>query len=132
MDNRIFNVNGEGLDMLVQTLKLVFRQEGANTKAKAWRFIPGKGFVLLWHANTNSGATAFPVPMEPEEVAPLVMRWLETPEAQEMACEGWDKDEDHDGSNDRGWRVYCEDWGHVGGESYAICAIRPVFLWYGK
>lgn len=130
MDNRIFNVNGEGRDMLASTLKLAFLQEGANTLAKAWRFIPDKGLVLLW--SNREGATPFPVPMGAEEVATMAMRWLETEDAKEMACVDWDRDEDHDGCNERGWRVYCENWGHVGDEHYAICAIRPVFLWYGK
>ena len=27
---------------------------------------------------------------------------------------------------------YIEDWGHVGDDFYAIVAIKPAYMWYGK
>lgn len=130
MDNRVFNVNGRTQEMLAMALSLAFKQEGDNVKAKAWRFIPNKGLVLLWSA--TSGSNVFPAPMEPHEVASMAMRWLQGDEAKNMTFEGWDEDHDHDGHNELGWRVYVEEWGHVGSEHYSICAIRPAWMWYGK
>ncbi len=37
MDNRIFNVNGNGDDALLAAIKLAFQQEGKNTTAKAYK-----------------------------------------------------------------------------------------------
>jgi hypothetical protein len=65
-----------------------------------------------------------------------LFEWLNTDHAKGVQLEGWDEDADHDGSNDRGWRLYTEDWGHVYQSSslnhYTIAAFKPAFLWYGK
>jgi hypothetical protein len=126
-DNRIFNVNGKGDDLLLATLWLAFRQAGYST-AKAWRVDPVKGMILLWYATETD--TPFPAPMGADEVYHVVRQWLlSKPQAE---CVGWDADADHDGSNSLGWRVYCEDWGHVGDDHYAIVAVKPAWMWYGK
>jgi hypothetical protein len=131
MDNRIFNVNGMGNELLGDALKLAFKQCGESTKAVAWKFIPEKGIVLLWAGRED--ATKFIAPLGAESVAALISEWLLGDEAHSMPPpSGWDECGDHDGSNKQGWRVYVEDWGHVDGMYQAICAIRPVYLWYGK
>jgi hypothetical protein len=43
----------------------------------------------------------------------------------------WDRDADHDGSNERHWRVMTFRWGHVLGNE-APLTIRPAYAWYGK
>lgn len=132
MDNRIFNVNGQGLDLLKQALALAFAQQGFFNPAKAmsWHVSPDKGLILYWYA--EKGTTPFMAPMGAEGVAEMVFDWLKSDQAKAIPCEGWDADSDHDGSNEPGWRVYVEDWGKVGGSSSAICAIKPAYLWYGK
>lgn len=129
MDNRVFNINGEGLPFLVATLKLAFMQETQHG-AIGWDVLPGKGFVLLAYGDAPN---KFPGELSAEECAPMVYRWLNSPIAKAMDCTGWDADSDHDGSNEYGWRVYVEDWGHVGKHTGGtICAIRPAYMWYGK
>lgn len=130
MDNRIFNVNGEGLPLLREALKLVFAQAD-RAKVASWEFLPDRGCVLYW---TDTGGTnKFPVPIDADAVAPIIHQWLESSvDASNMVFTGWDANNDHDGDNSEGWRVYCEDWGHVSGNWAAICAIRPVYLWHGK
>jgi len=49
----------------------------------------------------------------------------------------WEHDADHDGSNEKGFRIYTEDWGRINGvsytsEDYSLAAIKPVYCWYGK
>lgn len=130
MDNRIFNVNGRGTEMLTDTLKLVFTQWGKNSRCVSWRFNKDKGLILKWHA--EDGDSILPSPMTAEECIPMIVSWLNSGVAKNMTYQRWDADEDHDGENCMGWRVYCEDWGHVDDSFYAICAVRPVYLWYGK
>lgn len=132
MDNKIFNVNGGSIEMLQKALELSFLQDGENTVAKAWRFIPEKGFVLYWHKNAVDAIQAFPCELSAEAVTPMVWEWLKGEQAKSMKFEHWDADADHDGSNSRGWRVYVEDWGYVANDTAVICAIRPVYLWHGK
>lgn len=133
MDNRIFNVNGEGDDMLLRTLELVFEQESDNCTCKGWISSPTHGLILLWHAEEyQKGVHMLPAPMKVKDILPIVVTWLKSDEAKKIKLKDWDRDADHDGSNGPGWRVYCEDWGHVDNNFYAICAITPAFMWYGK
>ena len=130
MDNRIFNVNGKGSELLKNTLALAFAQNGTHTKAKGWLFNKKKGLILIWV--DCEGASKFMAPLSALDVAPMVEQWLASEEAASMEFESWDADQDHDGSNSMGWRVYCEDWGHVADRYQAICAIRPAYMWHGK
>ena len=128
-DNRIFNVNGEGKEMLRMTLRLVFLQEGENTTAVS--FVKSKkGLILLWYKDKR--ATELVTPHDADMATEIAWAYLkDNPEEVEHTL-FWDQNQDHDGSNGLGWRVYCEDWGHVDGMSSAICAIKPAFMWYGK
>lgn len=132
MDNRIFNVNGAGSEMLLETLELAFKQEGKNTKCKAWAINKNHGLILLWYKSDRPSECAFPSALNAAGCLPFVMAWLQSDEAKTINLTGWDADADHDGSNSSGWRVYCGDWGHVGEYSNAICAITPAMMWHGK
>lgn len=130
MDNRIFNVNGKGREQLAEVMRLAFLQKSNYAKAVAYKIDPQKGMILLWHNTEAKGITGLPAPLTAEDAAVLVSAWLETRPNTE--CSDWDADAEHDGDNELGWRVYCEDWGHVAGERFAICAVKPAWLWYGK
>jgi hypothetical protein len=128
-DNRIFNVNGNNDEQLLAALKLVFDQ--SRMKCVGWLFSESKGLVLLWSCSGEKTST-LPSALTAEECLPFVLAWLKGKDAEGMKCEGWDANTVHDGSNTRGWRVYCEDWGHVARISSAICAVRPAYMWHGK
>lgn len=129
-DNRLFNVNGKSDAMLLRALELVFEQEGCKD-SKSWMVTPTHGLILFWWRNEGKD-TPFPAPMTASECLPFISSWLRSGEAKIVERKGWDAEIDMDGSIGQGWRVYCEDWGHVADHSSAICAIRPVCLWYGK
>lgn len=114
--------------MLLHALELIFEQRKHVAKA----YLRNEyGLVLYWHH--DKGTIAFPARLTADQVLPTVLAYLDDPDGHpELKFEEWDADTEHDGYNRKGWRVYVEDWGHVGGNSYALCAIRPVFLWYGK
>ena len=131
MDNRIFNVNGSGSEMLRKALELAFMQEGDNTTCTAWRETKEHGLILLW-AKASDNANPLPAPLSASQCVDVVETWLQGDFAQTVELSDFCEDHDHDGSNSDGWQVYCEDWGHVGDEHYAICAIKPAFMWNGK
>lgn len=137
MDNRVFNVNGSGLPGLIAAMKLAFRQQAGfydrsrTDTVSGWIVDPKKGLILLW-SDSVTGCSKFMAPMTAEQVAPMVMGWLETDEAKAIPLSGWDADCQHDGNNSPGWRVFVEDWGHVGDQRYATCCITPAFMWHGK
>lgn len=131
-DNRIFNVNGElkpdGEKLLLAALELAFATSGFK-HAKAWRYSTTHGLILDWHC--FKGNNAFPAPLDAKGVFPIVLQWMNSPEAGAVQLDKWDSDYDHDGHNGLAWRVYCEDWGHVDGRD-SIVAIKRTYAWYGK
>lgn len=143
MDNRVFNVNGSGKEMLRAALKLAmvqnqgcygFKDEFKVTdKAEGWIFSPTKGLILLSYIPSScKNANKFLTPMGLDSLTETVWEWLKSEEAQSIELDGWFADMDHDGSNGPGWRVYCEDWGQVEGLWGTIAAITPAYMWYGK
>lgn len=141
MDNRIFSVNGRGLSMLTDTLKLAFWQQAgcydndrSTNTVKGFTVETDKGLILLWDIDEkNPDHHKFMAPLSAEAVAPMVEQWLKSEVASEISLGPWEDDCDHDGHNSKGWRVYCEDWGHVGQANWrAVVAVKPVFLWHGK
>lgn len=144
MDNRVFNVNGRGKDMLIETIRLALWQEHGcygdshmptDLAAKGYMISDVHGLILLWHVSQNDSAQVqFLVPHTPEMLGELAYEWLHGAQAKNCLphLTGWDADCDHDGSNVMGWRAYCEDWGHVDHINAAVIAIKPSFLWYGK
>lgn len=139
MDNQIFNVNGLTKDQLTLTLKLALTDQYAKsgetgTKlVRGWRYSKSHGLILLWAIREDDKRhNVFPVPLNYSQIADIAWEWLNTQEAKLVPCEGWDANAEHDGDNEKGWRVYCEDWGHVDSDNLAIVAIKPAYLWYGK
>lgn len=140
-DNRIFNVNGRGVLMLRDALDLVC--DNGYVESVGGKFVPAhkrkisasiveRDFGLVWLWTDCNGCTKYPVALTIQQAAEISIAWLDSDEAKAMEYEGWDANSDHDGSNTRGWRVYCQDWGHVGEMWEAICAVHPAYLWHGK
>lgn len=135
MDNKIFDVNGEGLNRLRQTVALAMNKW---TKVEGYRIDKKAGAILLWHVDEKDPEhIKFPSPLKAEVAASIVYGWVMS-EAALIVPEKdmWDKDSEHDGSNARGWRAYVNDWGHIdllqGTERYGIIAVKPAYIWYGK
>jgi hypothetical protein len=125
MDNRTFDITAEGQATLEQALKIGF---GEHRTAAGWRVDTHEGttrLVLSAHETASDGWAPFLTPIDAARAVSLVTDWLADTE--------YGEEPDHDGSNGRGWRVYCGDWGHV--EPYhhrAFVAIEPCWAMYGK
>lgn len=141
MDNKIFNVNGRTKKQLALAVQLLLLTEYSdNQKVRGWYYSKQKGLILTWHVSEQ--VTPFTDRMGKEseivgdELVDLLWTWLNTPEARDVECVDWDENLDHDGSNEKGWRLYVDEWGHVKSGSsldhYSIAAFKPVYLWYGK
>ncbi len=132
-DNRVFNINGQGKEMLSLVMQLAFHQAGRR-EALGWMDNREKGLIFYGHQPSNPGQwERLPVPFDCAACTELAWAYLSSELAwKAIQLEGWDRNLEHDGSNDRGWRVYCEDWGKVGESDDAIIAVTPAYLWYGK
>lgn len=130
MDNRIFDVNGETKEELLQTIKLALLIGCSKETINGWIYDPKKGFVLSSYADKTN---MFPVPISAENAVDMVWDWLQTEDAKNVPDrDSWDSDFKHDGDNELGWRAYLEGWGHVGDRWGAILCVKPCYLWYGK
>lgn len=137
MDNKIFNVNGKTKKQLSLALKTLLTDEyDKETGVEGFVFSKEKGLVLTWFIDKN--ITPFSIKMGKtqkiyyQELTEILWEWLQTDEASTVACKAWDSNHDHDGSNDKGWRLYVEEWGKIKEFDYSICAFKPCYLWYGK
>ena len=143
-DNRLFDVNGRTKEQLALAVKLLLLNEyGEKEKVKGWYFSKNKGLVLTWFLPEKHNATAFtdafgiPKELEEEQLVEILWEWLKTDQAKTVDFNQWESDIEHDGSNELGWRLYVEEWGHVREtehtiDHYSIAAFKPVYLWYGK
>lgn len=82
--------------------------------------------VLCWHESARDSIPLL-APVTVEGLFPLVIAWLDNHDYFKKT-----RGPDHDGDNGRGFRVYNESWGRVGGDSYAFAAVEPEWAWYGK
>jgi hypothetical protein len=132
MDNKLLNINGRKEDLLAKAIDLAIAQGGwINTTITGWYFDPQYGIILTtWEP--GSQYNKFLTPLSAEETAGFVFNWLSKDEAKTVPLGQWEGDIDHDGHNTPGWRLYSGDWGHVGDDWSALCAIKRVYLWYGK
>ncbi len=124
MDNFKIDIVAEGSESLATAVGVAFKHNAPGRKAEAYAIDGDKGLVFLWSLRDCSAAVPFPFKMDAKGAADFAERWL--------AEQDYGRQPGHDGDNGKGWRVYCEGWGHVGSMTYAICAVKPVWAMYGK
>lgn len=117
MDNFHFDMTSKG-DKTLRTAMSLFPQRNVT----GYRADAEKGLIL--YSADSPRATALPFPMTLEQAADFAHGWLEHAD--------YGREPDHDGDNGKGWRLYTEDWGHVGGEWQAFAAVQPAWAMYGK
>lgn len=134
MDNIVFNVKGKNKEKLLPVLQMGFDLLDQKT-AQAFRLDESKGLIFYWHDSSSIAAEvhAFPTPMAPEQLLPVVEEFLVSEFAQTISLGEWDRVyEDREVESDAGWRVYTEDWGEVAEDNYAFLAVTPSWCWYSK
>lgn len=124
-DNWQLDITNEGTEKLRLAMKLAMSW---HSKATHYCVHHKLGLVLLWHEDANVDGVAvqkLPFPLKTSDMlADFVAGWLSSADYPEKP--------DFDGSSVKGWRVYNEEWGHVGKSHYAFVAIQPVWSLYGK
>ena len=118
MDNRKIDLHLEGKEDFELAMKLAMDV----TMTEGYRI--DKGMLILYKADSDR-AIKLPYKMGVHETINFVWGWLQQNPPQE-------KEPDHDGHNGRGFRIFNESWGQVGGEWQAFIAIKPIWAMYGK
>lgn len=150
MDNFRVDITAEGDSTLAAAMKLAFgkyrsathyavrpafageREEVPADAPKwtkgAWKY--GKEpkplrLVFYWSASESApDLVALPFKMDAEGAADFARRWL--------AEADYGNQPDHDGDNEKGWRLYNEAWGHVDSHWGAFVAVAPEWAMHGK
>ncbi len=120
------------------TLGLALRIAFGGRSATAWRTDEVKAtlewqgadaqrprLIFTWVIDPDAGWIPLVTSLSAESALPVVLDWLRNA--------SYGSEPDHDGDNGKGWRVYCEGWGHVEPYGYqALVAIEPRWAMYGK
>lgn len=126
MNNRIIDIRSHGKDDFELAFKLLF---GECKIATHYFKDPDYGLIFFWHKDKfkNQENTELPCKMDAKQAANMAWTWLIQQEE-----DSYKEFLDLDGCLGRGFRVFNETWTHVGESPYAICAIQPIWAWYGK
>jgi len=79
--------------------------------------------IIFYHSDSPA-MHKLPFKMTLEQAADFAYGWLRQA--------NYGPTPDHDGDNEKGWRLYCEQWGFVHGDRNAFAAVQPIWAMYGK
>jgi hypothetical protein len=120
MDNFHIDITSKG--PLAAAMAIAFGN-GPNMRAVGYRLSLEKG-LIFYQYDSSKRMTPLPFKLDAAGAADFATRWL--------AEADYGPEPDHDGHNSKGWRLYCEDWGHVDGEYQAFVAVKPAWAMHGK
>lgn len=101
---------------------LAMRLGFGKQKATHYAVTKTHGMTLYWIK--ADGSLELPYAMEIDAVIPFVWNWLKNA--------SYSEEPDMDGSVNKGYDIFNEQWGHVNKQYEAIMAIRPTWIEYGK
>lgn len=146
MDNILFDIRGDK-DQLKPALDYL-KTIAPGGKASHYAIVPRKGLVLFWH-NPGTDTLCFKNPEKKDDFGTIVkveiktfdinwedfvVAWLQSVNLDDFDLGEWEKEPElySDVSIGRGFRMTCDEWGHVAGDRYAFALIKPIAAWYGK
>jgi hypothetical protein len=97
--------------------------EFSQYKAKGYK-IKENCFILYWTESDDEDYISFPYEMEMDQASSFIYNWLKQSD--------YPQEPDHDGNNSKGWRVFNESWGNVGGDWKTFLAVMPVWIIHPK
>jgi hypothetical protein len=121
-DNFTFNVLGEGRKMLDLMLQVIALGSG-HDRAVGYRD-DGQRLVFAWSIEGTTGFTPLVAETPTVELGQTIELWLRQAKLT--------KEPDHDGDNQRGWRLYTGSWGHIDSDHHTYFAVEPAWMMYGK
>ena len=111
-------------DTIIYTGKDAYIRRGMNPQPTELFETQHSRLIFFWHNPDWKTAQELPFKMDIDDAINFAWGWL--------SKQDYGEEPDHDGSSGKGFAVYNETWGHVGGSFYGICAVSPQWSWYGK
>jgi len=142
MNNFGIDITAEGQETLLKAIEIAFAHNApgqcmesyhlSKLESSEYNGLPKnvdgrKAIILRWTKTekvAEGGPVNLPFKLDPRGAADFARRWL--------AEQDYGQEPDHDGHNGKGWRIITGNWGHIGDDHYAICAILPWWAMYGK
>lgn len=140
MDNFRIDITAEGRPSLVKAIEIAFAHNAPGGKVESYELttlesdvytgIPesldgARALVFRWSKEDGrKNSVPLPFKLDAAGAADWAERWLGEAD--------FGRQPDHDGHNKKGWRVFTGNWGHVGSDHYAVCAVIPSWAMYGK
>ena len=123
-DNHVISITGRTEEDFKKALSFFFRKD--TDKVNSYTYTVKHG-LILFQDGTDIGldATVLPYPMDYNAATDFAWNWWKQARVEE-------KEPDHDGNNEKGWRIYNEAWTHINGRWEALVAIKPIWAMYGK
>ena len=130
-DSFEINVCSESREHFDEVMRIVLHEPHVDPRysdpeVEGYVLDPEKGMILLWSLDKDrQDQVKLPYKMDYEAACDFVWHWLESFDYSKI------KREDHDGDDEKGWRVYTiNDWGEF--QYCAIVAIKPEWMVYSK
>lgn len=125
MDNGIIDIRAKTRKEFNLSFELIF----TNKKATDYLDHKDYGLIFFWYKDKINGQETVKLPfnMDATHAADMAWGWLEN-----QPDEKFKEYIDMDGSLIRAFRIFNENWTHVAGSHYGICAVQPIWGWFGK
>jgi hypothetical protein len=123
----LVDVTAYGRENLFRVLAVAFSDSVSREKRATHFSADGSRQLTLFARPPRSdqalAAEPFPEPLFCQQASEFVWDWLQRAEYQP---------DEHDGASEKGWRVFNERFGIVGGCWEAFVAIRPMWIYIPK
>lgn len=142
MDNFSIDVIAEGQETLLKAIEIAFAHNAPGNRVESYHItklvsdeynglpksVDGRTAIILrWtkaEKLSEDGPLNLPFKLDAKGAADFAQRWLTE--------QDFGREPDHDGHNKKGWRVITGNWGFVGNDRQAVCAVLPWWAAYGK
>lgn len=136
LDNFAMNIRARTKQSFEHAMAIAFATTAYG--ASHWCEHPEFGLILFYYYKDEeknfNGKPIFPFThtLDALTATAFVWDWLIKADRTKFKLKEMDVHYSGDGNCEKAWRVYVENWGHIGGCSSAIVAILPTWAWIGK
>ena len=136
MDNFALNVRARTKDSFEHAIAIAFTASPGG-KASHWCEHPRFGLILFWSGSEgkfqDKQIISFPHELGVATATSFLWDWLAKADRSKFQLKDWDaRYNDSDVQCEEAWRVYVEDWGHVGNSHCTVATVLPAWAWLGK
>ena len=124
MDNRTISVVSMGEEGIAHAVALIWPNAKGGRATHYLKTTLNNEPTLIFFWAKEGENIELPFGLDEKGVVNAISGWL-------LYLE-YGPEPDHDGHNERGWRIFTDNWGFVGKFRNAIVAVQPSWAMFGK